>query len=141
VPLDNEVYDVPRLLKDNGVDPTSLRVFKPVFGETKELHQDLSPATHIAKARNIPPFLIVVATQPESDNPDEKAGGLNSLEWIAVKKLQAQWFADKLKGAGVSAKIVLAEGKKHRPVNDDLGLPDDKPTQALFEFLDGVLKK
>jgi hypothetical protein len=34
-----------------------------------------------------------------------------------------------------------AEGKVHWTINSDLGLPDDKPTKALFEFLDGALKK
>ena len=28
-----------------------------------------------------------------------------------------------------------AEGKNHTTINDDLGVPGDKPTQALFEFL------
>ena len=34
-----------------------------------------------------------------------------------------------------------AEGKTHGTINSDLGLPDDKPTQALWEFFDGVLKR
>ena len=34
-----------------------------------------------------------------------------------------------------------AEGKTHETINSELGMPDDKPTRALFEFLDGVLKK
>jgi hypothetical protein len=32
-------------------------------------------------------------------------------------------------------------GKNHTTINADLGLPDDRPTQALFEFVGGVLKK
>jgi hypothetical protein len=37
-------------------------------------------------------------------------------------------LADKLKDAGVSAKVVAAEGTTHGTINSNLGLPDDKPT-------------
>ena len=47
----------------------------------------------------------------------------------------------KLKEAGVSAKVVAAEGKTHGTINADLGKTDDKPTQELLEFLNKVLKK
>jgi hypothetical protein len=43
--------------------------------------------------------------------------------------------------AGVSAKAYAAKGKDHGSINNDLGLPDDRPTKALFEFVDGALKK
>jgi len=29
----------------------------------------------------------------------------------------------------------------HSKLNEDLGLPDDPPTKALFEFVDKVLRK
>jgi hypothetical protein len=50
-------------------------------------------------------------------------------------------IADKLKEARVSATVVAAEGKTHGTINSDLGMPNDKPTQAMWEFLDEVLKK
>jgi hypothetical protein len=34
-----------------------------------------------------------------------------------------------------------AEGKNHNSLNDDLGKPDDKLTEALLDFLNTVLKK
>jgi len=46
-----------------------------------------------------------------------------------------------LQEVGVSAKAFPATEKNHTSINADLGLPDDEPTRALFEFLDGVLKK
>jgi hypothetical protein len=46
-----------------------------------------------------------------------------------------------LKEADIPASTYAAEGKNHKTLNDDLGAPEDKPTKALFEFLDGVLKK
>ena len=36
----------------------------------------------------------------------------------------------------MKAKVVTAEGKTHATINRALGLPDDKPTLALFEFLE-----
>jgi hypothetical protein len=42
---------------------------------------------------------------------------------------------------GESARGYPAEGKTHETINSQLGLPDDKPTQALFAFLDKVLQK
>ncbi len=43
--------------------------------------------------------------------------------------------------AGISAQAYPAEGKNHITLNDDLGKPDDKPTQVLFDFLGKVPKK
>jgi hypothetical protein len=43
-------------------------------------------------------------------------------------------------GGRPPAKTYAAEGKNHTTLNNDLGTPDDKPTKALFEFLDEVLR-
>ena len=121
VPVDVSVYDIPKRLQDSGSAPPA--AFKEVFGKKEENHRDLSPVAHVAKGKHIPPFLILHV----ADRADTKA--------------QSEWFADKLKAAGVPARVYAAEGKTHGTINADLGLPDDKPTKALFEFLDGVLKK
>lgn len=121
VPVDVSVYDIPKRLKDGG--SVSPETFKAVFGETDEAQRELSPAHHVAKGKNIPSFLILHV----ADRPDTKA--------------QSHWLAGKLQEAGVSAKVVAAEGKNHGTINSDLGRPDDKPTQELFQFLDDVLKK
>ena len=78
---------------------------------------------HIAKDKNIPPFLILHC----ADRPDTKS--------------QSEWFAQKLQAVGVPATVVAAEGKSHITISSDLGAADDKPTQAVFKFLDEVLKK
>ena len=41
----------------------------------------------------------------------------------------------------MSATAYPAEGKTHTTINSDLGLLDDKPTQALVALLTGVLQK
>jgi arylformamidase len=92
------------------------------FGDA-ESQKDLSPVTHVAKGKNIPPFLILhVADHPET-------------------KKQSQRLVKALKQAGISAKAYPAKGKTHGTLNNDLGLPDDKPTQEMFGFLSEVLKK
>jgi hypothetical protein len=36
--------------------------------------------------------------------------------------------------------VVAAEDKTHGTISHDLGLADDPPTKAVFEFLDWVVK-
>jgi acetyl esterase/lipase len=121
VPVDVSVYDIPRRLKDSSAVPPA--TFKQVFGEKEELHRDLSPVTHVARGKNIPAFLILhVADRPET-------------------RAQSHGLADKLKDAGVSAQVIAAEGTTHGTINANLGLPNDRPTQALFEFLKKATRK
>jgi acetyl esterase/lipase len=120
VPVDGDTYDVPMQIQT--VEQRRADIYKKKFGDA-ESQKDLSPVTHAAKGKGIPPFLILhVAGHTET-------GG------------QSQRLAKALREAGVSAKAYPAEGKNHTTINSDLGLPDDKPTQALFEFLGGVLKE
>jgi arylformamidase len=121
VPVDVSVYDIPKRLTDGGSVPPA--TFKAVFGETEDAHRELSPALHAARGKGIPPFLILHV----ADRPDTKA--------------QSQWFAGRLKAAGVTAVVVAAEGKTHGTINADLGKPDDAPTKAVFDFHAGVPKK
>jgi acetyl esterase/lipase len=120
IPVDVSVYDVPKRLRESGtVAPAT---FREAFGDEEETYRALSPVTHVAQDKHIPPFLILhVADRPETT-------------------LQSHWFADKLKEAGISAKVVAGEGKTHGTINSDLGRADDPPTQAVFEFLDDVLR-
>src|SRR5262249_33748288 len=100
VPVDVSAYDIPKRFKEGGSVPAA--TFKQVFGETEGSHRELSPVMHVAKGKNIPSFLILhVADRPET-------------------RAQSQWFAEKLKEAGVSARVVAAEGKTHGTINADL---------------------
>lgn len=120
VPVDGDTYDVPMQIQT--VEQRRADIYKSKFGDA-ERQKDLSPVTHVAKGKNIPPFLILHV----ADHPETKA--------------QSQRLAKALRGVGVAANAYPAEGKTHGTINADLGLPDDKPTQALFQFLGGVLKK
>lgn len=119
VPVDTAAYDVVKQIENA---PGRGIIYKGAFGDA-ESQKDLSPITHVAKGKGIPPFLILHV----ADRPDSRS--------------QSQRFRQALQAAGVSAELVPAEGKTHGTINSELGLPDDKPTQAVFEFLEHALKK
>jgi acetyl esterase/lipase len=121
VPVDVSFYDIPKRIKESrAVIPKAAR---EVFGNAEDSWRDLSPVTHVAKGKNIPPFLILhVAARPET-------------------KDQSHWLADKLKDVGVTAQVVAAEGTTHATINSNLGLPDDRPTQEIWKFMAKALKK
>src|SRR5262249_43335261 len=119
VPVDGDTYDVP--LQIQTVEEKRADRYRQKFGDA-DSQKDLSPVTHIAKGKGIPPFLILhVAGHPET-------------------KAQSQRLAKALREAGVSARAYPAEGKTHGTINSDLGRPDDKPTKALFAILGAALK-
>jgi acetyl esterase/lipase len=87
--------------------------------------RELSSVLYVTKDKGIPPFLILhIAGRPESGTA-----------------IQALVLANALQVAGVPVQVVPAEGKTHNTLDSDLGLPDDKPTRAVFEFVDAILKK
>ncbi len=120
IPVDTAVYDIPKQLK--GAGPLRARLYTSAFGKDEAAQKRLSPITHVAGNKGIPPFLILhVASRPDAT-------------------ARSQAFAKALNGAGVKAELVPGVDKSHATINRELGLPDDKPTKAVFEFLDGVLK-
>jgi arylformamidase len=119
VPVDGDTYDVPMQIADVGQRRGDL--YKKKFGEI-DSQKDLSPVTHVAKGKGIPPFLILHV----ADHPETKA--------------QAQRLAKALQEAGVPVTTYPAADKDHTRINADLGVTDDKPTEALFEFVNAVLK-
>ena len=129
VPVDGDTFDVPAIIE---TAETRLRVHgQPMpkfghrlkFGNDPALHRDYSAVTHIAKGKGIPPFLILYV----ADHPDTTA--------------QAERLGAVLKLAGLPAKLLAAKETNHSKLNEDLGLPDDPPTKALFEFVGEALKK
>jgi len=119
VPVDGDTYDVP--LQIATVEEQRATIYKQKFGDEKS-QQDLSPVTHVAQGKRIPPFLILHV----ADHPETKA--------------QSNRLVEVLQKADISARAFPAEGKNHTTINAELGLPHDKPTVALFEFLDRQLR-
>jgi acetyl esterase/lipase len=119
IPVDTAAYDIPSKVKNAGLLRAGMNA--SVFGETEAAQKQLSPITHVAKKKGIPSFLILHV----ADRPDSTA--------------QSKAFAKALVDAGVQAKVVPGEGKTHGTINRDLGLPNDEPTEAVLEFLDGLM--
>ena len=124
VPVDGDTYDLPMWIATvhkSGNKKLAERD-KERFGD-EQRQKELSSVTYISRGKHIPPFLILHV----ADHPDTKG--------------QSQRLLQALQKADVPATIYPAEGKDHKTLNDDLGVPGDKPSQALFEFLRAILKR
>lgn len=129
VPVDGDTYDVPAIIETaetrwrvHGLPPSKFG-HREKFGNDPMKHKDFSAVTHVAKDKNIPPFLILHV----ADHPDTSA--------------QAKRLGNVLKEAGIPTTVFGAKETNHGKINADLGLPDDPSTKALYEFLDKALKK
>ncbi|GDY19768.1 hypothetical protein LBMAG56_11130 [Verrucomicrobiota bacterium] len=129
VPVDGDTYDVPAIIE---TAETRLRVHgfpmpkfghRLKFGNDPALHRDYSAVTHVAKGKGIPPFLILHV----ADHPDNT--------------MQARRLENVLKEAGIPAKAFAAKETNHPRINENLGLPDDPSTKALFDFVRDALAK
>jgi acetyl esterase/lipase/pimeloyl-ACP methyl ester carboxylesterase len=123
VPIDGDSHDLPMHVKANA-DKKVAATDRERFG-AEDLQKELSPVMHVAKGKNIPPFLILHIL--DRDHPETQA--------------QAERFAQVLREAGVSVSTHGAAGKDHSTLNNGLGLPDDKPTQEMFAFLSQVSRR
>ena len=129
VPVDGDTYDVPAIIE---VAETRWRVHhmppskfghREKFGNDPAMHRDFSAVNHVAKGKGIPPFLILhVAGHPDTSAQAFRLGAV-------------------LKEAGVPVRVFGAKDTEHSKLNDDLGLPDDPATKALYEFVAETFKK
>lgn len=129
VPVDGDTFDIPAIIevaetrwKTHNL-PRAKFGHREKFGNDPAKHRDFSAVTHVAKDKNIPPFLILHV----AGHPDTTA--------------QAVRLGNVLKDAGLSATLFAARESTHTKINADLGQPDDPATKALFEFLGKALKQ
>ena len=127
VPVDGDTFDIPAIIMTAEVRqfvhglPQPTNGHRQKFGNDPKKHVDFSAVTHVSKDKNIPPFLILHV----SGHPDTRA--------------QAVRFANVLEAAGVAARALGAENTDHSKLNDDLGLPEDPSTAALYEFMEQAM--
>lgn len=129
VPVDGDTYDVPAIIATaearwaaHGL-PKAKFGHREKFGNDPDKHKDFSAVTHVAKDKGIPPFLLMHV----AEHPDVSA--------------QAKRLETALKGAGVPVTVYGGRDTTHGRINADIGKPDDPGTKAVFEFVDGVLKR
>jgi arylformamidase len=129
VPVDGDTYDIPAIIevaetrwRVHGMPPQKFG-HREKFGNDPAKHRDFSAVNHIAKDKAIPPFLILhVANHPDTSAQAFRLGAV-------------------LKEAGVPTRVFGAKNTEHSKLNDDLGLPDDPATKALYEFVAQTIKK
>ena len=128
VPVDGDTYDVPAMIETaetrwrvHGL-PQAKWGHREKFGDDPAKHRDYSAVNHVGRDKGIPPFLILHV----ADHPDTSA--------------QAERLEAVLKSAGVPVKRFAARHTDHSKLNEGLGLPDDRPTQAVLDFAAEVLK-
>jgi len=123
VPVDGDTYDIPAIIE---LAETRWRLHgqarakfghREKFGNDPALHKDFSAVTHVAKDKGIPPFLIMYV----SSHPDTSA--------------QANWLGDVLKKSDIAVRMYGGRDTNHSKLNDELGVPEDPGSKALFEFV------
>lgn len=125
VPVDGDTYDIPKIIMTAELRQMIYGGAQPTFGHRQKFgndpakHVDFSAVTHVAKDKHIPPFLLLYF----SGNPDTGA--------------QANRLAAVLRAADVPVQVVGKGDTNHRQLNDELGVPEDPATKALFKFLEG----
>ncbi|HQX50228.1 MAG TPA: alpha/beta hydrolase [Planctomycetaceae bacterium] len=128
VPVDGDTYDVPAIIETAETRcrvhnlPLPKNGHRQKFGDDPAKHADFSAVTHIAKDKGIPPFLILYV----SSHPDTNA--------------QAVRLGAVLKETGIPVTLLGGKDTNHSKLNDDLGLPNDVATVALYKFVDQALR-
>lgn len=118
--LDGAGYDIPRQIAIAPL-PRMKDLYLTAFTEDVEKQKDASPITHVAKEKQIPPFLILYV-----------AKRLDGMQ-------QSRSLAKALDAAGVEVQVLPAENKTHATISGEFGNPGDIPTRQAFEFLDSRL--
>lgn len=127
VPVDGDTYDLPKIIATAEFRaqlygrPLPTFGHRQKFGNDPEKHVDLSAVTHVAKGKDIPPFLILYFP----GNPATRA--------------QATRLAEVLQAADIPVTAYGKRDSNHSRLNDDLGKPDDPATERLWEFLDPLV--
>lgn len=119
VPLDGAGYDVtrqaPAVIARGGFLG---EMYSGAFGTSEAVWRDASPTLQVAPGRDIPPFLIVHASRPDSVS-------------------QSRQLAAALRDANVDARLFEARGYTHAQVNHRIG----QPNEAISREITAALKR
>lgn len=124
IPVDGDTYDIPAIIETAETrrrvhgQPQAKFGHREKFGNDPAKHANFSAVNHIAKGKGVPPFLILYV----SSHPDTSA--------------QAERLHNVLKSAEIPSTLFGVRDTNHSKLNDDLGLPDDAATKALYDFAD-----
>jgi len=119
IALDTAGYNIPKNISMSAEGATSRSIYEAAFGTNAGTWKSASPITHVKRGAAIPPFLVVY-TQRDSSSAI-------SREFVAA-----------LRAAGVPAAAVLANGRTHKTLQQDIGKPSDGTTDLILRFLKGA---
>lgn len=129
VPVDGDTFDIPAIIWTAEMRqlahsmPQAKFGHREKFGNDPEKHRNFSAVNHVAKDKQIPPFLILHV----SGHPDTS--------------IQANRFGSVLSNSAVSAKVFGAKETTHSKINEDLGVAGDPTSKVLLEFMTQSLKR
>ena len=124
IPVDGDTYDIPKIIMTAEFRQTLYggKMFtfghRQKFGNDPTKHVDFSAVTHVAKDKDIPPFLILYF--PGNPNTSAQAGRLEEV----------------LKQSEIPVTTYGKRDSNHSRLNNDLGKSDDPGTKAFYNFLD-----
>lgn len=122
--LDGAGYNIPPQMKGLNFFGGILKtMYVNAFTTDEAVQKDASPYYHIAKGKNIPPFLIFTA--------GNRIASVN----------QSKMMVHALQKAGIQAETIDDPDKIHSTINSQFGVADEMITKKSKEFLDAVLKK
>ena len=122
--LDGAGYDIPAQMKGLSFFGGLLGdMYENAFTKDEAVQKDASPYYHIAKGKNISPFLIFTA-----------GGRIASVN-------QSKKMVEAMQKAGVQAETIDDANKTHGTINSQFGLLDEIITKKSKEFLDEILIK
>jgi arylformamidase len=119
VTIDADAFDVPLRITSESTRDAEIMANK--FG-TAEQQKDLSPITHIADGKVLPPFEVIYCAD------------------YSIAEAQANRFFQALKSAGASADARRLKDTPRAEINSDLGLPLRSINYLVFGFLDEITK-
>ncbi len=119
IAVDVAAYDISARYEKASV--SLQKILADIFGKDSTSQKRVSPINHVSPDKGIPPFLVIhIGIDPQ--------------------KSQSQSFVKALLAAKVPTRVHVAQGKGHKKLDEEIGLPGDEPTKAVFEFLDSVLE-
>ncbi len=123
VPVDADTFDIPAIIEVAETRARAHQLPLPTYGHRQKFgddparHRDFSAVTHVARDKDIPPFLILHI----AGHPDTGA--------------QARRLAAVLGAAGIAVKVVAGREATHASINDNIGGAEDPVTAELFAFV------
>lgn len=118
--LDGAGYDIARQLESARQE--SRKLYRTVFGEDEDIHQDASPLFHVGQAK-LPEFIVAhVASRVDSTS-------------------QSKALVAAIQEAGGRAERIAAKGKVHATINRDVGVVGDAFSDRILIGIDRAVSE